>query len=403
MALQDTDNLIVSRAGTNYRMPASQLKDYAGAKVQISSSAPTSPEAGMLWWDTTSGRLYVWFTDVNSSQWVETSPQGIDASIFVNSAGDTMTGTLTVPNLNTTTLNDGPLAGTRNVIINGSMAIDQRNVGAAQTITAGAALAYTVDRFYAYCTGGNVTGQQIQGSSIGRFRYRFTGGASVSKIGFGQRIEQMNSVHLAGTTATLGVDLANSLLSTVTWTAYYANTTDSFGTLASPTRTQFATGTFTVNSTVSRYSAQIVIPSAANTGIEIEFSVASQTSGTWTIGNVQLERGTVATSFEHRSFGHELALCQRYFEWSPASLYIRGGTAGSTAGQHNIFSVTKRAVPTLGTVVTDPDYSGTPEAPGFSSLLVGWPTRIGCLVYGVIPGAGSAYAVGYRVSAAAEL
>ena len=51
--------------------------------------------------------------------------------------------------------------GFKNRIINGGMKIDQRNAGASQTITAAAALAYTVDRWYAYCTGANVTGQRV--------------------------------------------------------------------------------------------------------------------------------------------------------------------------------------------------------------------------------------------------
>ena len=214
-----------------------------------------------------------------------------------------------------------------NRIINGAMAIDQRNAGAAQTITASAALAYTADRWYAYCTGANVTGQRITGSANNQYAYRFTGAASVTGIGFGQRIEAANSFDLAGSTVTLGVDLANSVLTSVTWTVYYANTSDTFGTLASPTRTQISTGTFTVNSTLSRYSTQIFIPSAATTGIEIVFSVGAQTSGTWTIDNVQLEAGPLATPFERRLVGLELLLCQRYF------VSINGATgAGSELG-----------------------------------------------------------------------
>ena len=234
----------------------------------------------------------------------------------------------------------------RNHIINGNMAADQRNAGAAQTITAAAALAYTVDRFYAYCTGANVTGQQVAGATANQYRYRFTGAASVTAIGFAQRIEAINSADLAGTTATLSVDLANSLLTTVTWTAYYANTTDTFGTLASPTVTSIATGTFTITSTVTRYNAQISIPSAATTGLQIVLSVGAQTSGTWTIGSVQLEVGTKATPYEMQIYSDQLAQCQRYYEVIGDHYY------GSTNGTGNVrfthfFKVNKRTTPTI--------------------------------------------------------
>jgi hypothetical protein len=246
--------------------------------------------------------------------------------------------------------------GMRNRLINGDMRIDQRNTGAAQTITAGAALAYTVDRWYAYSTGANVSGQRVANTAL-RFAYQFTGAASVTAIGFAQRIETANSYDLNGTTVTLSAYLANSLLSTVTWTAYYANTADTFGTLASPTRTQIATGTFTVSSTLTRYATNIVIPSAATTGIEIVFTVGAQTSGTWTIGGVQLEPGTVATPVDRRPVGSELVLCQRY-AWRPTIgtdihnfLSTAGAFASATSG---FFSgnhpVTMRATPTL---VTD--------------------------------------------------
>ena len=231
----------------------------------------------------------------------------------------------------------------RNRIINGNMATDQRNAGAAQTITAGAALAYSVDRWYAYCTGANVTGQQVAGATANQYRYRFTGAASVTAIGFAQRIEAINSADLAGTTATLSVDLANSLLTTVTWTAYYANTTDTFGTLASPTVTSIATGTFTITSTVTRYNAQISIPSAATTGLQILFTVGAQTSGTWTIGNVQLEPGSVATPYERQIYSDQLAQCQKYYFASTAAIYaITFNTYNG--GQ---FPVTMRVAPSM--------------------------------------------------------
>jgi len=40
--------------------------------------------------------------------------------------------------------------------------------------------------------------------------------------------------------------------------------------------------------------------------------LSTNASATWQITGIQVEEGTVATDFEHRSFGQELALCQRY-------------------------------------------------------------------------------------------
>jgi hypothetical protein len=188
----------------------------------------------------------------------------------------------------------------------------------------------------------------VAGTAPNQFNYRFTGAASVTKIGFAQRIEASNVMDLAGQTATLSVDLANSLLTTVTYTLWYANTGDTFGTLASPTRTQIATGTFTVNSTLARYNVQITIPSAAATGIEVELSVGAQTSGTFTIGCAQLERSSVATQFEYRPVGMELALCQRYYE------AFQHGVSLTQGGQEYVpfivnFASVKRVSPTITT------------------------------------------------------
>lgn len=259
----------------------------------------------------------------------------------------------------------------KNRIINGGMAVDQRNAGATQTFTAAAALAYSVDRWYGYCTGANVTGARVAGATAGQFRYQFTGAASVTAIGFGHRIEQLNSADLSGTTATLSVDLANSVLTTVTWTAYYANSADTFGTLASPTRTQIATGTFTVTSTVTRYNTTISIPSAATTGIEIVFTVGAQTSGTWTIGNVQLEAGNVSTPFERRSYGQELYLCQRYYQKNGTAAigWLRTSKTREVDRQRHCqvqLPCQMRVAPTV--AITDVDLDGGTNAFGTSNV-----------------------------------
>lgn len=237
----------------------------------------------------------------------------------------------------------------RNRLINGGMRIAQRATSA--TVTAGTAVPTAstgypcVDRWYVYSTGANVTAAQVAGTRATQNRLQITGAASVTAVGIGQRIEQNNSYDLAGGNATLAVDLSNSLLTTVTWTAYYANTADTFGTVGTPTRTQIATGTFTVSSTLTRYTASFAVPAAATTGVEIVFTVGAQTSGTWVVGNVQLEAGLVASSFEQRSYGHELMLCQRYY-----GLYSSATSSGTNASGYygnSPFKVSMRAVPVL--------------------------------------------------------
>ena len=242
--------------------------------------------------------------------------------------------------------------GFKNRLLNGAMQIAQRATSA--TITAGSTIAAgysTVDRWYVYCTGANVTAAQVAGTGAVKNNLQITGAASVTAIGIGQRIEQLNSYDLAGSTATLSVNISNSLLTTVTWTAYYANTADTFGTLASPTRTQIATGTFTVTSTLTNYNTNISIPAAATTGVEIVFTVGAQISGTWVIGNIQLEKGSTATSFDYRPYGTELALCQRYYYKNfPAATNVSfciGFNSTTTVTYGSIFfPVSMRTAPT---------------------------------------------------------
>ena len=79
------------------------------------------------------------------------------------------------------------------------------------------------------------------------------------------------------------------------------------------------------------------------------------TSDYWAITGVQLELGSVATDFEHRSYGEELALCQRYYHrvGTASSSYNYVATGGFTGGSTEIVAfvyhpVEMRVVPSLG-------------------------------------------------------
>jgi hypothetical protein len=98
----------------------------------------------------------------------------------------------------------------------------------------------------------------------------------------------------------------------------------------------------------------------------------------WITG-LQLEVGTVATPFEHRPYGTELSLCQRYFEKSynqdtavgtvttngAVNYRMVGGGAGSQA--YIPFASEKRAAPTVTFFNPSTGASGTWNSAGSQS------------------------------------
>jgi len=78
-------------------------------------------------------------------------------------------------------------------------------------------------------------------------------------------------------------------------------------------------------------------------------NVAATTSDNWAITGVQLEVGSVATPFEHRSFGDEIARCHRYYQ-QYTNIMSHGYVPdnGSRSYSHAFtFPVEMRAAPTL--------------------------------------------------------
>jgi hypothetical protein len=100
-------------------------------------------------------------------------------------------------------------------------------------------------------------------------------------------------------------------------------------------------GTLNTSGWASVTNANRVSPSQVN--------MASSTVNEWFITGVQLEVGEVATPFERRPYGTELALCQRYYT------SITGGYIGAHAFTANrvlsgmFFPATMRATPTAST------------------------------------------------------
>jgi hypothetical protein len=240
----------------------------------------------------------------------------------------------------------------RNLIINGAMVIDQRNAGASITITNTISYTYTVDRWatYTYPTGSKFSIQQNAGSvtpPVGFTKYLGATSLSAHSIGSSdihvvrQAIEGFN-------VADLGWGSANAKSVTLSFWVR-SSLTGAFG------------GSFNNGQFNRSYPFSYTI-SAANTWEQKKITISGDTSGSWVTDNtlginlnlglgvgssysgtagswasgdyrsstgatsvvgtngatfyvtgVQLEVGSQATPFEHRSYGDELARCQRYY------------------------------------------------------------------------------------------
>lgn len=86
-----------------------------------------------------------------------------------------------------------------------------------------------------------------------------------------------------------------------------------------------------------------------NSNRTTSLNLGDSASNEWLLSGVQLEVGETATPFEHRSYGDELARCQRYYQYTPAyGLVAAARSSGTAALLFNIPLITSlRATPIL--------------------------------------------------------
>ena len=105
--------------------------------------------------------------------------------------------------------------------------------------------------------------------------------------------------------------------------------------------------------------------SAARFGYGQVADVAGTTNATWQITGVQLEVGDTATPFEHRSYGDELARCQRYYHKYGSTLdgstyqMLANGFLPTTSRIFSTFAFSPpmRTQPTMSTTGTPANYA----------------------------------------------
>ena len=254
-------------------------------------------------------------------------------------------------------INGGQLAGLRNWIINGGMQVSQRGAVslANNTVQYGGADRWLCGLFAfttASATQSSIGGQPTTSFSTGYSQeisaLTTTGTGSVQ---FRQRIESINSYALNGKTITISGTVYQDTGSTQSFDValFKPTAVDNFTTT---TLVSSATKSAT-NAALIRFTQTVTLGSTdASNGLEliINFTaVGAVTSKNFYCGDIQLEIGSVATTFEQRSYGLELMLCQRYALSIPANaLYGRFPAAAISELGGAVFSfpVTMRGIPT---------------------------------------------------------
>ena len=271
------------------------------------------------------------------------------------------------------------VVGRKNAIINGNFDIWQR--ATSQTVSQYG----SADR-WRHSLSGSTQAVSRQAFTLGQTDvpnnpkyYSRTVVSSVAGAGsliiMNQRIEGVRT--FAGTTVTLSF-WAKADASKNIAIEFYQN----FGTGGSPSTAVSGIGITTVALTTSwvKHTVSVAIPSIsgktlgtngndflqpqiwldAGSAYNARSNSLGQQSGTFEFSQVQMEAGSVATTFEPRSVGEELALCQRYFQKNYnqnafAGTAITQFTNQSSHGRANtgiigsvsVFPVTMRGSPSL--------------------------------------------------------
>ena len=290
---------------------------------------------------------------------------------------------------------DGALSN-RNIIINGKFEVNQYNDGSSTSFSAGSS--NVADRFDYYTNAGafaiysathEVSSDAPDGFSKS-LKVTCSSGGSIPATGevvFRQKIEGYNVSVLnygsssaknatvsfwikASVTGDYGLqfvyyDGANSNFYVSKYTVNSANTWE-YKTVTIPPQTTNAFDNVTNGTGLQLYwdlgegsdysgTANSGWTTAYKNGLSGGVKLMENTGATWQITGVQLEVGDTATPFEHRSFGDELARCQRYYcvsnEGDTSNEPIGGfiGYAENTTRMDTVwtFRVLMRASPTI--------------------------------------------------------
>ena len=277
-------------------------------------------------------------------------------------------------------LTNSQLGGRRNMVINGAMQVAQRGTSIAVSST----LVYTLDRFA--CENDTTTMTATQASDAPTdFEYslKLTNGTGVTPTGSNinrirYALEGYDTNHLEiGTANAKKVTLSFHVKSSITgnYVVSFLDSGNDNGYVAGYTINSANTWEKkTITLTMSDYSSWVGSSTNSinlilhwdlgsgpdrdvstlnvwNDGAANDFSHSSQvdwvgtTGSTFYLTGVQLEVGSQATPFEHRSFGEEADLCHRYFQIASVGYYAANASGTTKLGVGIPLSKPLRATP----------------------------------------------------------
>ena len=262
----------------------------------------------------------------------------------------------------------------RNIIINGAMQVSQRIGTTATAITGGS---YGLDRWGMYYDGNSYTTQQVTDAPAGFYnsmKLTVTGTTTPNYSFFGQRIEGLNVNHIGLGTANCQSFTVSFYVKSSVAGVYSISMTNGNGDLAYPvqytinsvntwerksmTISPITSGTWVTNNTNGLYLRMNLGSPGSRTaaadgwrsgnfdganGSTGAVTWATTSGATYFMTGCQIEVGSVATDFEHRSFGEELSLCQRYYEVGSFAQRM----SGSIVRTGQSYVTTKRATATV--------------------------------------------------------
>jgi len=266
----------------------------------------------------------------------------------------------------------------KNVIINGGFDIWQR--GTSFPINSG--VQYTTDRWVGVTSHASAFGSvsKISDNPNGAKLQRDNGSTAEHSYVLATVIESDNMKRLAGKSVTLSLDLKiganfsspNILIQANTGTVADEGVSGSL----SGSWTGFDQNIMAITTATTSWQTFEFTTILNSDALELTINISFDTTGTAgaddsiSIRNVQLEKGSIATEFEHTQIGEELALCQRYYEVGDNGhfYYLTNNSGSQIQRQHVNYKIVKRV---LGTIVFN-NVSGSGTANGTDA-----PTRHG--------------------------